>query len=411
MTSVLRLRLGETVVGELRLVAEKTTFIPDDHWATDGRRPVLGQRFEDDPFRRFGTPGRLPRWFGNLLPEGPLRDLIARSNGYSTNQEFQLLRAIGEDLPGGLIVELADGDSVQAAAGAEDAELYDRNDDDLPPLKFSLAGVQLKFSAVASADEKGLVIPTAGVDGRWIVKLPDLRHPRVPANEFSMLTWCAASGMQVPRIRLMATDEIAGMDSRWLSGTDEREVFAIQRFDRVGEHRVHMEDFAQVVGVWPDEKYNHASYGTLLGIVDAVTEGRDTEEFIRRLVMVVATGNGDAHLKNWTIIYPDGREARLSPAYDYVCTLADYPNDPLALTLGGERLAEDIDARRFASLIDRADRTTGGLRMNPRRLREVVSETVAAAQGAWAMLRPDLPCDERIKTQVDGRLRTPLFRG
>src|SRR5690349_7725832 len=111
MTTVLRLRLGDTVVGELRMVAEKTTFLPDERWATDRARPVLGQRFEDDPFRRFGTPGRLPRWFSNLLPEGPLRDLVARSNGYSITQEFQLLRAIGEDLPGGLVVEpLSEGE-------------------------------------------------------------------------------------------------------------------------------------------------------------------------------------------------------------------------------------------------------------------------------------------------------------
>jgi serine/threonine-protein kinase HipA len=44
-------------------------------------------------------------------------------------------------------------------------------------------------------------------------------------------------------------------------------------------------------------------------------------EYIRRLVLIVATGNGDAHLKNWSVLYPDRRRATWAPVYDQVCLL------------------------------------------------------------------------------------------
>jgi serine/threonine-protein kinase HipA len=73
--------------------------------------------------------------------------------------------------------------------------------------------------------------------------------------------------------------------------------------------------------------------------------GEDGGEFVRRLAFVIASGNGDAHLKNWSLIYPTGRRARLSPAYDQIATVVFGQFPPtLALKLGGRRDA------RFDSL-------------------------------------------------------------
>lgn len=66
-------------------------------------------------------------------------------------------------------------------------------------------------------------------------------------------------------------------------------------------------------------------------------------EFIRRLVVNILVGNGDAHLKNWWVSYRDKVTPRLSPAYDLVSTIQYVQNDSLALNLGGEKRFESID--------------------------------------------------------------------
>jgi hypothetical protein len=65
-------------------------------------------------------------------------------------------------------------------------------------LRFSLAGVQLKFSAVMEASG-GLTIPAHGVGGSWIVKMPSTQFATVPEVEFVMLELARAAGLDVPR--------------------------------------------------------------------------------------------------------------------------------------------------------------------------------------------------------------------
>ena len=61
-------------------------------------------------------------------------------------------------------------------------------------LRFSLAGVQLKFSAVMEASG-GLTVPAGGMGGSWIVKLPSARFAAVPENEFAMLELARRAGI------------------------------------------------------------------------------------------------------------------------------------------------------------------------------------------------------------------------
>ena len=87
--------------------------------------------------------------------------------------------------------------------------------------------------------------------------------------------------------------------------------FAIKRFDRQsgvhGTERVHMEDFAQVLAKYPHEKYGSANYAQIGRILyqfsgDAIT---DAQQFARRLLVNILLANGDAHLKNWSLLYAD----------------------------------------------------------------------------------------------------------
>ena len=108
-------------------------------------RPVLSQKFEDwnlSKIRRFKS---LPPFFQHLLPEGALREYILRAE-HLADSDVELLRRLGRDLPGAvaLVPEDAAGDDVPGQIVDEPPA---RPAAPMERLRFSLAGVQLKFSA------------------------------------------------------------------------------------------------------------------------------------------------------------------------------------------------------------------------------------------------------------------------
>ena len=75
---------------------------------------------------------------------------------------------------------------------------------------------------------------------------------------------------------------------------------------------MHIEDFAQVFGVYREDKYKKASMRNIAAVIAAEGSDEDIREFIRRQTFSTLIGNGDMHLKNWSLIYPDQRNAALS---------------------------------------------------------------------------------------------------
>ncbi|MCP3998633.1 MAG: type II toxin-antitoxin system HipA family toxin, partial [bacterium] len=281
-------------------------------------RPILGQKFENDLERvyRSREGQKLPDFFDNLIPEGTLRGLIEESAEIEEGDEPSLLAFVGRDLPGAVVVHSVGEDtSAVASTAAIDA------------LRFSLAGVQLKFSMLLREDK--LTLPK-NQSGEWVVKFDSPTFPHLPENEMSMLAWARAVGFEVPECRLHDVDDVLGFPRRYApSGT---QVLAIRRYDRGPEERVHQEDFAQAVGLPSGKKYEQITYEVMARLIRDFVDERAVDEFVRRLVFVVASGNGDAHLKNWSLVYPDAIRARWSPLYDQVATVAwEEPARELAL--------------------------------------------------------------------------------
>jgi serine/threonine-protein kinase HipA len=140
--------------------------------------------------------------------------------------------------------------------------------------------------------------------------------------------------------------------------------------------RVHQEDFAQVANVRAAERYGVLSHTSIARIVREVAGEDDFDEVIRRTAFNVLIGNGDAHLKNWSLIYPDRVHARLSPAYDLVATVTYLNDQELGLKLSGENRFEQIRIRHFERLAEKVgvpgDRVT-----------RVVRDTVQRAMATW----------------------------
>jgi serine/threonine-protein kinase HipA len=394
----LEVRLGQTRVGALtHLGNEALIFSFDRAYVEAGsNRPTLSLGFKaaDESLVEQTRPTRvrLPSFFSNLLPEAHLREYLAARGGVHPDREFFLIWLLGADLPGAIEVRSPDGTAPPAAAEEGERSRHDEH-----PLRFSLAGVQLKFSALMETS-KGLTVPVDGVGGNWIVKLPSPRFEAVPENEYAMMTLAREVGIDVPDVRLVPTKDIG----RLPQGLPEAfgQSLAVRRFDRprAGE-RVHIEDFAQVFGIYPERKYHHASYGSIARVLWLEAEEEAITEYTRRLVFNALIGNADAHLKNWSLIYPDGRLPKLAPAYDLVGTTAYIPGDRLALSLGETKVFADIDLERVRRFAERA-----GLPV--RLVLQTARETAAKVRDLWPTHEPLRALPKRILEAIGAHINT-----
>jgi serine/threonine-protein kinase HipA len=353
--NALSVRLHGKHIGVItRLAGDRQLFAFEQDYIDDPQRPTLSLSFKGSTgglvtnFRPVGR--RVPVFFSNLLPEGHLRDYLAQRAGVNPDREFFLLAILGADLPGALVIEPLEGDNPSSAPqDARDDDAREDGPSGEQPLRFSLAGVQLKFSAIMEASG-GLTIPAGGLGGSWIVKLPSARFKAVPENEFAMLELARRTGIFVPENKLIDVDSIKGLPEQ--AHTVEGKALAVKRFDRLPDAvPVHMEDFAQVFGEFPNNKYKFHSYANIAAVLWAEIGEDAVHEFLRRLVFSVVIGNADMHLKNWSLLYPDRRTPVLSPGYDFVATLPYIPGDTLGLSFGDSRSLSEVtpdQIRRFA---------------------------------------------------------------
>ena len=395
---ILDVLLHHEPIGTLtRVGGDQTLFSFNDAYVADENRPVLGLGFKD----RLGglisafkpTRTRVIPFFSNLLPEGHLRNYLAERAGVNPAREFFLLWVLGADLPGAITIRPADHQAWPPdESGADDD--YHRRDN---ALRFSLAGMQLKLSAVMEAGG-GLTIPARGIGGSWIVKLPSRQFARVPENEFSMLTLARLSGMDVPAFELIDVAAIGNLPEG--IGTVDGQALAIERFDRSpAGGAVHIEDFAQVFGVYPEDKYRRARARNIGAVIGAECRADGVVEFIRRLTFNTLIGNSDMHLKNWSLIYPDRRHAALAPAYDFVSTIAYLPDDRAALKFSRTRRFSEFSEDELAHLAAKA--------LLPEKLvLDVARETVALFHQHWRGERRHLPLAAEATQAIAAHLQT-----
>jgi serine/threonine-protein kinase HipA len=397
--SVLEVHLYNEPIGTLtRIAGDRSILAFNESYIANENRPTLGLRFKDEvgdlitEFRPYQT--RLMPFFSNLLPEERLRIYLAGRAGVNPECEFFLLWALGSDLPGAVTVRPAEGEAWPPEIAGEDV---DDKDERKKALRFSLAGVQLKFSAIAEASG-GLTIPASGVGGSWIVKLPSEKYEGVPENEYSMMTLARIIGIDVPPVELVDVDEIGSLpkDVATLKG----QALAIERFDRLSDgSAVHIEDFAQVFDVYPKNKYDKASAMNIATVIGAEGDEHDIREFIRRLTFNTLIGNADMHLKNWSLIYPDRRAARLAPAYDLLSTISYIPDDEAALKFSRTKRFDRYTEDELSHLAARAH-------LPEALVLESAQETVALFHEAWHKEKANLPLHASVIQAVQSQLNS-----
>jgi serine/threonine-protein kinase HipA len=200
--------------------------------------------------------------------------------------------------------------------------------------RMSISGVQPKLSM--SRKGSRLVSVTSG--GQFILKPQTERFPFLPQNENLCMTIAGRLEIPVPPHGLFKL-------------MDDSPAYLIRRFDRTkdgGKQRC--EDFAQILE--RDDKYSGSveQIGKKIRELSSVP-GLDIQFFFERVVLNFLLGNGDAHLKNFSMLEADDGSLRLSPAYDIVCSKVVIPNElDCALTLNGKQ--NRLERKDFEQLAD-----------------------------------------------------------
>ena len=295
-------------------------------------------------------PVRLPSWdtpfglapiFEMNLPEGALRERLrlAFAKATGTFDDFNLLTIVGRSQVG-RVRYTDEGDQLDEDVPFQSVDeiLASRRDGDLFRYlldKFAafsgISGVQPK---VLVRDEKDFApLPDAPPKlspsyrgATHIVKFWEPNEfPQLAANEYFCLKVAERCGLDVPRYRL-AEDGMA---------------LVVDRFDLRpdGTYRG-FEDFCVLNARRTDEKYRGSYESSVMKRFQQFANSPDLLADLEKLFTLIALNcalrNGDAHLKNFGIVYDDVLgQARLAPVYDLVTTAIYLPKDSLALTLNG----------------------------------------------------------------------------
>ena len=188
--------------------------------------------------------------------------------------------------------------------------------------KMSISGVQPKLSM--KLDKKNGALEVAGEGGEYILKPQLQTFNNIPQNENLCMDIAASLGIQVPPHALVSLK-------------DNSLAYIVKRFDRIKKEKLHQENFFQILGEKDKYKGSMEKIGKKLKEISEIP-GFDAQLFFERILYFFIIGNGDAHLKNFSIIYDKENFIRLSPAYDIVSSKLVIPHEEdSALTINGKK--------------------------------------------------------------------------
>jgi serine/threonine-protein kinase HipA len=296
-------------------------------------------------------PNRVARSFlDGLLPEGDARRLIAEDLSLRADDTFGLIRALGRDCAGALVIQ---PDDERAPPPATTLTAEPLNEAELARLvgdmrsaplgvdqrvRISLAGVQEKLLLTRLPDGRW-GRPVDGTPSTHILK-PEVRdYPKTVENEAFCMRVAKNLGMDVAEVE---TTTVGG-----------RRLIVVSRYDRdvtpTGDvERIHQEDFCQATGTPPALKYEEDGGPSLRKISGILNEADpdSLESLVRAVTLNVVIGNGDAHAKNFSLLHDRAGSVRLAPLYDLLSTFM-YGDDRLALYIDNVRRTDQMTLDRL----------------------------------------------------------------
>lgn len=296
-------------------------------------------------------------FFENLLPPDQVRKKLGKILHLSRHNIFGFLKTIGGDCAGA--VSLYPPEHSVSESENELPHLRELSPDEtiqilteLPkrPLNlgneagFRISGTGAQDKLIACVRDGKVFLPLYGAPSTHIIKPPIKEYPNSVFNELFCMKLAEKIGIPVPSCTLLT---FAGIP-----------YYCVTRFDRAfdngGVSRLHQEDFCQALSIDPEKKYEAEGGPGIAACFQLIREKRlgstGQLDFIRRIIYNILIGNGDAHAKNFSILF-HGREATLAPAYDLLCTEV-YPqlSHEAAMSIGGNSDFEKISRQSFIQM-------------------------------------------------------------
>ena len=332
--------------------------------------------------------GTVRPFLDGLLPEGDARKSIARDVGVGETDTFGLIRELGRDCAGAIVIQPMDEaapvrPTILTAEKLEPEELETlvRELKSAPlgvggRVRISLAGVQEKLVLTRMLDGSW-GRPVDGTPSTHILKPEIAAYPETVENEAFCMRVAKHLGLDVANVETTVVGA--------------RKLIVVERYDRIIDgggavERVHQEDFCQATGTAPDLKYEDnggPSLKRIASILAGFAIPGSLETLLRAVTVNTMLGNGDAHAKNFSLLHnPDG-SLQLTPLYDLMSTL-NYEDDRLAMRIDNVHRTNRVTADRIVK-----EAVSWGV---PRtRATEIVNDVLSRGPAAVAAARDDTP--------------------
>ncbi|MHC8364617.1 type II toxin-antitoxin system HipA family toxin [Pseudomonas sp. ZT5P21] len=275
----------------------------------------------------------LPPIFEMNLPEGSLREELVRrfSKAVRGFDDFSMLAIVGPYQLGRVGIANAQDASRQPETSLADLLVHDGAQDLFDDLLHTYG----QYSGVSGVQPKVLVRDSATTIDRLthrgathlVKSFRPEEYPELAANEYFCMRAALHSGLEVPKFEL----------------SEHGKFLVVERFDLNEKGYLGFEDFC-VLNAWPSKaKYDGSYEGAARQIKEFVSPpllNRALESFFKIVALSSALKNGDAHLKNFGVLYEHcgvDAQIRLAPAYDIVTTSVYIKSDSMALLLGGSK--------------------------------------------------------------------------
>ncbi len=189
-------------------------------------------------------------------------------------------------------------------------------------------------------DKFALTSALSGVQPKVIARVKD--KATLPVNEYIVKSW----GEDYPNLALnefycMQVAKKANLDVPEFYISDDNKLFIMKRFDLSENNKtLGFEDMCVLQAKQRDDKYEGSYEGiarTIKTFVSRRNKKQALENFFKMIVINNFVQNGDAHLKNFGLLYEDINNIKLAPTYDIVSTTMYITKDIPALHLLGSK--------------------------------------------------------------------------
>ena len=333
---------------QLTFVYDTKYFHSEDAEQISASLPIRLEEYQNDVVEPF---------FIGLLPEESAKATIAKLLKTDVRNTFTLLKHLGGDCAGAIATYssgtnpdkistneyriIKDKDAFEILSHLKQRPLYFDEDD----FRISGAGAQDKLVACIIDDK--IALPLNGTPSTHIIKPNIQGFEDTVYNELFCMQLAKECGLTAPHT--------------FIKIFDKAPFYVIERYDRERNgdiwNRIHQEDFCQLLQVLPEHKYESDGGPNLQNCFDLLNnlgiQAPSKIAFLDLIIFNFLIGNGDAHAKNFAILYKH-KIPELAPCYDLMCTTImapHYQKSKMAMSLGSSNyLISQVNKTHFARL-------------------------------------------------------------